>query len=590
MSLVSLSHFREIAKAASADARVDLDESGGGLKIKSEASAKARFEGFSAHMPSTLGRSEEAVNAFYSALQAGFGQSVAQEALKDLKGIQIKSGKLLFDSPCELSVGAIDHALKIADALHNKIGLKPVAPVAAIRSELKLAIAEQHRVWDEIFGVGASMPTDLALVRQQLTDEVSRRGLDPSINNAIQSQLDVVDKFTDAKKIPRNQALAAALKGIFKSIHGFDVDLAIELSKANWHKGAQVGKGGLGSVSDLELDGKPKLYKEFLAGKSYPILLDPKFAATQDPKLSRSQELTAAFLHDHEKDLVVAPTHFVVRETNAAGSKDYLVAVGDKELRAWAKHRLLQNSDASGKANPGYTLEIVGQVQDKAKGVELLQFINNYIFNPGLKPTDHLNAIALGLVDALSVLERRGFVHGDLKFANVFYDATGKKLSLIDTGGLSKVAKDPVNRPNTFFGYERGVTTDYTVQSDGVMGVEQDWYSVGIMLLEISAYCEATGATQSDAINKLEKFKAAASAYTVAAIQGHEDPDVSRFEVNELLDNSFPITGSKIENAGIAAIKTARVIATDRVTWNHDSNRAAIQKGLDVLKNILTSP
>lgn len=590
MSLVSLSHFREIAKAASADARVDLDESGGGLKIGSEASAKARFGGFSAHMPPTLGRSEEAVNAFYSALQAEFGQSVAQEALKDLKGIQIRSGKLLFDSACELSVGAIDHALKIADALHNKIGLKPLAPVAAIRSELKLAIAEQHRVWGEIFGVGASMPTDLALVRQQLTDELSRRGLDPSINNAIQSQLDVVDKFSDAKKIPRNQALAAALKDIYKSIHGFDVDLAIELSKANWHKGAHVGQGGLGSVSDLELDGKPKIYKEFLAGKSYPILLDPKFAATQDPKLLRSVELTAAFLHDHEKDLVVAPTHFVVRETNAAGSKDYLVAVGDKEFRAWAKHRLLQNSDASGKANPGYALEIVGQVQDKAKGVELLQFINNYIFNPGLKSTDHLNAIALGLVDALSVLERRGFVHGDLKLANVFYDETGKKLSLIDTGGLSKVAKDPVNRPNTFFGWERGVTTDYTVQSDGVMGVEQDWYSVGIMLLEISAYCEATGATQSDAINKLEKFKAAASAHTVAAIQGHEYPEISRLDVIDLLNNNFPITGSKIENAGITAIQTAILIATDREAWNHDSNRAAIQKGLDDMKSIIKGP
>ena len=73
MSLVSLSHFREIAKAASADARVDLDESGGGLKIGSEASAKARFGGFSAHMPPTLGRSEEAVNGAAGA--AGGGRS-----------------------------------------------------------------------------------------------------------------------------------------------------------------------------------------------------------------------------------------------------------------------------------------------------------------------------------------------------------------------------------------------------------------------------------------------------------------------------------------------------------------------------------
>jgi len=65
----------------------------------------------------------------------------------------------------------------------------------------------------------------------------------------------------------------------------------------------------------------------------------------------------------------VAPTHLVGRETNATGSNDYLVAVGDKQFQAWAKHRLLQNSDALGTANPGYALEIVGQVQDKAIAV-----------------------------------------------------------------------------------------------------------------------------------------------------------------------------------------------------------------------------
>jgi len=65
----------------------------------------------------------------------------------------------------------------------------------------------------------------------------------------------------------------------------------------------------------------------------------------------------------------VAPTHFVVRETSATGSNDYLVAVGDKEFQAGAKHRLLQNSAALGTANPGYALEIFGQVQDKAIAV-----------------------------------------------------------------------------------------------------------------------------------------------------------------------------------------------------------------------------
>jgi len=67
--------------------------------------------------------------------------------------------------------------------------------------------------------------------------------------------------------------------------------------------------------------------------------------------------------------LIGAPTHFVGRETNATGSNDYLVAVGDKQFQASAKHRLLQNSDALGTANPGYALEIVGQVQDKAIAV-----------------------------------------------------------------------------------------------------------------------------------------------------------------------------------------------------------------------------
>jgi serine/threonine protein kinase len=324
-----------------------------------------------------------------------------------------------------------------------------------------------------------------------------------------------------------------------------------------------------------------------LGGKAIPITLDPAFSATHDPKLMRSEELTAAFLHDHEKSLVVAPTHFVVRETTAAASKDYLVAVGDKDFRAWAKHRLLQNSDASGKANPDYALAIVGQVQDKAKGVELFQFIEDYISNPGLKSPDHLNTIAIGLIDALKVLEQRGFVHGDLKFANIFYDEAGKKLSLIDTGGLSKVAKDPVERPNTYFRSGRGLTADYTIQSNGVMGVEQDIYAVGMMLLELSAYCEMTGAAQNDAADAIEAFKSAAKTHTLQAVSGHELSADARADVSALLDHYFPIAATKIQKAGIEAIKFAHFIADHRDDWNSAAKRSDLFSGLDYLRNII---
>ncbi len=113
----------------------------------------------------------------------------------------------------------------------------------------------------------------------------------------------------------------------------------------------------------MQLYGQPKIYKRFKDDDYWPLGLDPDFAVKGEAKLSRTQEATASFLHEAVKKVLVAPTHFVVSETDAAGARrDFFVEVGDRELRAWAKHRLSLNSDPSGEQTPGYSLEIISVI------------------------------------------------------------------------------------------------------------------------------------------------------------------------------------------------------------------------------------
>ena len=61
-----------------------------------------------------------------------------------------------------------------------------------------------------------------------------------------------------------------------------------EVAYKSWQRAYEAGYGS-------------NVFAKPLWGKTYPITLDPKFAALHESKLIRSQELTAVLLHDHKK-------------------------------------------------------------------------------------------------------------------------------------------------------------------------------------------------------------------------------------------------------------------------------------------------
>jgi serine/threonine protein kinase len=385
-------------------------------------------------------------------------------------------------------------------------------------------------------------------------------------------------------------AVAKTLKSasqIYKGIHGFE--LPVELDPAtDVSLVKQIGDGGHGEVFEMQLYGQPKIYKRFKDDDSWPLELDPDFAVKGEAKLLRTQEATASFLHEAEKKVLVAPTHFVVSETDAAGlRRDFIVEVGDKEFRAWAKHRLSLNSDTAGKQTPGYSLEIIGVIQDRAKGVDLFEYLGDEYDNPGTIAREDVKQIALGLLHAIEVLGKRGFVHGDIKFENAFYDQTSKKLMLIDTGGLSKLSKIEARLSDTAFTPDRGSTYAYRIQDDGASGLEADLYSVGILLLELSARCETDVSTRDAEIDKIKALQKSFGKYAKATEGGGYDPGTARNEVWFKLYGQYQKKNTPLEKAGLRAVAHALDMSNAATHANKISNRASYLSELKKIASII---
>jgi len=296
----------------------------------------------------------------------------------------------------------------------------------------------------------------------------------------IDERLDRVNNST-ASPYEKAVALAEELEGLHKDLLGYSVDLAVDRHAVTLNVGATLGAGTFGTVSSVSINGEPKVVKFFAGGETYPLTLDdnPAISGT-DLKLKRDPELTASYLRDREKDFIVAPSHFLVNETIPGRPvKQLLVEVRDKEFRSWAKDQLFKNN-----AVPGYSLEIVGQIQDKAEGTDL-----DHALNHNLLKEDAVLPIALSYTNALIAMAKRGFIHGDIKPANTFFDPATNRLKLIDTGGLTKGSKRLDREDGTLLDADRGVTPAFSLPCIGTgqkVGFEQDLYSVGASILAIS--------------------------------------------------------------------------------------------------------
>jgi hypothetical protein len=444
---------------------------------------------------------------------------------------------------------SIDQAAQLSRTLRFA-GLNDVAQLVLDQSTQSIppkttdeAVKRRNKAWAGLFGNTLKFPRDLVEVKALLTQytEDNKTG-DVALVRALK-QIDVARSHlvSNHDSLEVRQDITKALEDFHRQVKGYSSDISQDYSEVDLIEGLQLGKGGNGTAFLVTLDGKQKVLKN--NDDPSPIELDRTANNKKgEAVLLRSPEVAAAFLRASEADAVVVPTHYLVREKIGPQSKTHLVEVRDKEFRAWARERLVKNA-----GKPGYSLDIVGEVQDLAPGREVQKY-----FEPGSGLTEKTGKrIAEGFFDALTTLAKRGFVHGDIKPQNAFFDEDTGRLKFIDVGSLAKVSKKVDERPNTAFSLDRGTTPIFSVPTgtDLVAGFSQDLYSTGVSLLFISNSIDPSPEIEV-AFDGLEKIKEGIEHKTIGLEEG-------RAQAVQLLKTVYPITDSKIERAGVAALTSA---------------------------------
>ena len=346
--------------------------------------------------------------------------------------------------------------------------------------------------------------------------------------------------------LPIAQALAEELEDLHKGLFGYSVDLAVKRDTFGLNLTTPVNRGSFGALYKQTINGETKAVKTLMSGGPYYVELDKSPGASlQNPKLSRDKEVTAAYFKDSEKTFIMAPTHYLINEDHPhkQNIENWVVEVRDKEFRAWAKDQLIKN-----KQFDSYRLTIVGLIQDWAEGFELHQ-----ASEAGAITSDMIQPIAISYMNALIAMAKRGFVHGDIKPSNAFFDPATNRLKLIDTGGLTKISKDDARESQTLFVKQRGITDAFslpTVVGDEKVGFEQDLFSTGVTILMLSL--KQRGMTAA-AEEMLFHFQQNASAYANNSI----DKARALNEVSHYLDRNLVPNATPQERVAINVIKKA---------------------------------
>jgi len=430
-------------------------------------------------------------------------------------------------------------------------GLEQVAQVIADSQAKRPAPADffeaferQQDVWVALLDPTEDRPEDIAEIKECLTKYVKTHKMGDAALVSLFTKLSAAEAAPD--ELARAQLNTQALEDFHRQALGYSTDLVIDLADANVVKGSHIGEGAFGTVTHASLGGKEKVIKEFLNGKTFPIKLDTTDPNhLNDPKLLRSPEVAAAFLKQSESDSVVVPSHFIVREKVGTKTRELLVPLRDKEFRAWAKKQL---TDHAGEWN--YSLEITGELQDVAPGEEVRNLVNS-----GGATAGNVKKIAAGFLDALAALGKRGFVHGDIKPQNAFFDPATGKLKLIDTGSLTKVSKKVEDRPDTAFSVLRGATLDFTLPDsiNAPLGFAHDLYSTGISIIQVAVGAEFDNAKRV----KLDKFLSQVEDVRQDMWTSRITPEEGKQRVRDLIQQSLPLSGNPVEQVGVRALEVA---------------------------------
>jgi len=280
----------------------------------------------------------------------------------------------------------------------------------------------------------------------------------------------------------------------------------------------QIGAGAQGVVYQIKINDNPMVVKIFDQLKlPPPVQLDPQ---QNTPHIKRDLEVTAAFLKSQASS-VIQPKYFLVTVT-ADGASQELLVKGGKDFKEWSKAQLWDGEAGRPRANPP-RIQITGLAMPLAEGKTLDAAV-------GEKPVN-FSQTANSALNSLVQLARNGFVHGDIKPANLFVKNHGD-LSLIDTGSMAKISKnadarllplpsdafDKATRPTTPHFTHPGYPPDFKK-----VGMEQDLFSMGVTLLETKLLNIAKALRPDDA----EEFTDVANQILNTINDENQSPDQS---------------------------------------------------------------
>ncbi len=211
-------------------------------------------------------------------------------------------------------------------------------------------------------------------------------------------------------------------------------------------------------------------------------------------KLARSGPAVAEWTKNYVPQLI-RPSVYVVREENTgSGEARYHAVQGGGHVKSW-----FSSQEASSK------FYVQRMVMPRAAGKPPL------VFQAGANAPSQVNVKAADLppmaragLEALKNLSAHGFIHGDLKPDNMFWDSKNQSLSIIDTDGMKKISEraDP-SKPQPL--PEMG-SAQYLHPMHGPkaqLGAGRDLFAFGMSLLECSVFARG----DEDASNRLAEFQ-----------------------------------------------------------------------------------
>ena len=224
---------------------------------------------------------------------------------------------------------------------------------------------------------------------------------------------------------------------------------------------------------------------------------EPMPPPEEKQKLARTGLANAARVKDLPQ--VITPSVFVVKEGRSDGIEVFHAVAGQRTLKDWAKRQ-----------DKGSSFDVVGLLMPKAAGKNPVEEDSKGAFKVNVSRSD-LKPMAESAMTLLKGMAKHGFIHGDIKPANLMWDAKSKNLQLIDNDNLVKVPKDKGSTVPRGLGHltlvylhPLAMHKDFLdakgKPSLAQLGLGRDLYATGLVLLEASLLAGQGGAEQANTI------------------------------------------------------------------------------------------